>query len=420
MASPLPGFSHSLRRMTGRDPHEHGRAATPLELLYDLTFVVAIGVTGTEAAHYLAEGHVAVALGGFSFAIFAISWAWINFSWFASAYDTDDWAFRALTMVQMIGVVVLALGLPGLFDSLDRGLVLDNTVMVLGYVIMRVALVLQWLRAARQDPGRKVISLSYAKNIAIVQIGWVAVAVLHLDVGTTIPLALLLFAAELAGPVLAERRGVKSGVGTTPWHAHHIVERYGLLTIIALGEGILGTVAAATAVLRESGWSVETGMLIVTGIGLTFGLWWSYFTVPAAQILHRFRERAFVWGYGHILIFASIAAMGVGLHMIQYLIEHHTKIGTLGTVLSVAIPVAVFMVALFALHFWLVRSFDPFHSLLLAGTALFLAAGVIAGIADAPIGLCLLLVMLSPYVTVVGYETIGHRHETTLLTCILD
>jgi low temperature requirement protein LtrA len=137
----IPHFAHSLRRMTGRDPQEVHRAATPLELLFDLTFVVAFGVASSQTAHLLAEGHVGPALLGFGFALFAISWAWINFSWFASAYDTDDWLFRVLTMVQMIGVVVLALGLPTLFESLDHGRFLDNTIVVLGYVIMRVALV---------------------------------------------------------------------------------------------------------------------------------------------------------------------------------------------------------------------------------------------------------------------------------------
>ena len=88
------------------------RAATPLELLYDLTFVVAFGVASEQFAHLLAEGHLAAGLTAFVLAVFAICWAWINFSWFASAYDTDDWAFRLATMVQMVGVIILALGLP--------------------------------------------------------------------------------------------------------------------------------------------------------------------------------------------------------------------------------------------------------------------------------------------------------------------
>ena len=139
--------------MLGRDPGEPHRAATPLELLFDLTFVIAFGIAGNELAHFLAEGHFGAGIGGFLFAIFGIAWAWINFSWFASAYDTDDWVFRLPTMVQMVGVLIFALGLPAMFASLEHGAHVDNSVMVLGYVVMRVPMVVQWLRAARAGPG---------------------------------------------------------------------------------------------------------------------------------------------------------------------------------------------------------------------------------------------------------------------------
>ena len=133
--------------MSGSDPHEHHRVATPLELLFDLTFVVAFGAAGNELAHALAGGHIASGLIGFGLATFGTCWAWINFSWFASAYDTDDWAFRLLTMVQMAGVLIFALGLPEMFTSIDRGDQIDNRVMVAGYVVMRIAMVGQWLRS---------------------------------------------------------------------------------------------------------------------------------------------------------------------------------------------------------------------------------------------------------------------------------
>jgi len=108
---------HHTRRMRGRDPNQLHRVATPLELLFDLTFVIAFGLAASQFAHAQAEGHYATALIGFGFASFAICWAWINFSWFSSAYDTDDWIFRVVTMVQMIGVLVLAIGLPRMFAS---------------------------------------------------------------------------------------------------------------------------------------------------------------------------------------------------------------------------------------------------------------------------------------------------------------
>ena len=78
---------------------------------------------------------------GFGFATFAVSWAWINFTWFASAYDTDDWVYRLATMVQMAGVLVLAIGLAPMFESLLEDGHVDNSVMVAGYVVMRVPMI---------------------------------------------------------------------------------------------------------------------------------------------------------------------------------------------------------------------------------------------------------------------------------------
>src|SRR5208282_569305 len=137
----------------------------------------------------LADGEFAAALIGFGFASFAISWAWINFSWFSSAYDTDDWIYRLVTMVQMIGVLVLAIGLPRMFASLEHGDHLDNSVIVFGYVIMRLAMVFQWLRAARQDPARRRACLAYASAISIAQVGWVAQIFLDLPVWPTLAIS---------------------------------------------------------------------------------------------------------------------------------------------------------------------------------------------------------------------------------------
>ena len=173
------GLAHRLRRMSGRDPHEPHRVATPLELLFDLTFVIAFGVAASQLAHMLASGHVGAGLAGFVFATFSVCWAWINFSWFASAYDTDDWVYRLTTMLQMVGVLVLALGIPQVFSSIAEGRHVDNRALVAGYVVMRVAMVIQWLRAATQDPARQAACLTYAATITVAQVGWVAIAIVN-------------------------------------------------------------------------------------------------------------------------------------------------------------------------------------------------------------------------------------------------
>jgi low temperature requirement protein LtrA len=246
--------------MSGRDPHEPHRVATPLELLFDLTFVIACGVAASEFARMLVSGHVGAGLAGFTFATFAVCWAWINFSWFASAYDTDDWVYRLMTMLQMVGVLILALGIPKVFSSIAGGEHVDNRVLVGGYVVMRVAMVIQWLRAARQDPDRRAACLTYASAITAAQVGWIVIAVVNSSLGVTFILVAVMVGVEVTGPLLAEKRR-----GGTPWHAHHIVERNGLLTIIALGEGMVGTVASLSAVVAEHGWTTDAVLVAVAG-----------------------------------------------------------------------------------------------------------------------------------------------------------
>ena len=253
--------------MTGRDPNEAYRVATPLELLFDLTFASCFSLAASQYARVLAEGRYPAALLGFGFATFAICWAWSNFSWFSSAYDTEDWIFRVVTMVQMVGVLVLATGLPRMLSSLERGDRLDNSIMVLGYVIMRIALVGQWLRAARQDPVRRRACTTYASVIAIAQVGWVLLIVLHLSAATAITLGVILAVLELSTPFFVEREE-----RPIPWHAHHIVERHSLFAIIALGEGVVGTVAALSAIADTQGWTLGTALVGVAGTGLTFGM----------------------------------------------------------------------------------------------------------------------------------------------------
>ena len=401
-------LAHRRVRMGGRDPAESHRTATPLELLFDLTFVVAFGMAADELAHYLAEDHVRAALLGFGFATFAITWAWINFSWFASAYDTDDWMFRLATMVQMVGVIVLALGLPAVFSSIDHGDTLDNRVTVAGYVVMRVAMVFQWLRAARQDPGRAPACLTYAKAILIAQAGWIALLVANMSVGATFACAGVLVLVEFAGPRIAERHK-----GGTPWHAHHIVERYGLLVIIALGEGVVGTIASLSAVVGPEGpgWSVDAAVVAIAGTALTFGMWWIYFIVPSGPILHAFRSRSFGWGYGHIPVIGAVVATGGGLHVAAYYLEEASELGAYATVLCVVVPVAVYVFGIFVLYAYLTRSYDRFHLWLIAATALLL-------IAPLPMASCLVVLGLSPWVTVVGYELRGHRHNADVLASL--
>jgi low temperature requirement protein LtrA len=220
----------------------------------------------------------------------------------------------------------------------------------------------------------------------------------------------VLGAVELLAPFLAERKGA------TPWNARHIAERYGLLVIITLGEVIIGTVAALNAVVHgEAGWTIDAALLAVAGVGLALGCWWMYFAVPWAEPLVRYRERAFLFGYGHLVIFGALAAVGAGLHVAALSLEHKADIGATATVLSVAIPLALYVAVSYVLYSALMHQRDPFHVGLLAGTAAILVLSVVLAAVGVDVAVCLLLLVLAPATTVVGYETRGHRHTADAL-----
>jgi len=400
--------------MVGRDPDQPHRASTPLELLFDLAFVVSFGQAADQLAHAIAFGHASSGAIAFVFVVAATCWAWVNFSWFASAYDTDDWFYRIATMVQLTGVVVFALGIPAFFASLEEGAHVDNAVLVAGYVVMRIALIGQWLRVARQDHLRRTTALRYAAFVGGAQVGWVVLALFALQPALFFIFAVALFATEFVGPVLLER----SAEGT-PWHPEHIAERYGLLAIISLGEGIFGTVAAVSSLVQAVGWSLEAAIVVLTGVMLTFGLWWSYFITPSGIVLRRHRGRVHAWNYSHIPLYASIVATGAGLHVAAYVLEGNASASIADAVLAVAVPILLFTVTLIAMYTLLLRTFDPFHVLLAVVATVVLAIGVGTSFAGAPLGISLILVALSPAVIVVGFETIGHRHQADALAVTL-
>jgi low temperature requirement protein LtrA len=328
--------------MTERAIDEPHRVASPLELLFDLTFVVAIASITAQLAHGIAEGHAVEQVTPFLQVFFAIWWAWMNFTWFASSYDTDDVPYRLLTMLQMAGVLVLAAGVPAAFAESDYRAV------TLGYLVMRAALVAQWLRAGIEHSESRRTAFRYAAGISMLQVGWLLRLVLAetgvLPESSLLPVFLCLVALELAVPRWAER------TRPTSWHAHHIAERYGLLLIILLGESVLAAFTGLQAAFAAGGlkWSLVT--VAVAALVLLFALWWLYFLQPSASGLAKNREQSFLWGYGHYGIFAAAAAVGAGLEVAVEGAGHHLDVSAVGVGFAVAVPVAVFLVLLWAVH----------------------------------------------------------------------
>jgi low temperature requirement protein LtrA len=356
-----------LTKMTSRDPDEGHRSSTPLELFFDLTFVVAVAQASSTMHHQLVDGHASDALVAYPLVFFAIWWAWMNFTWFASAYDPDDAVYRVMVFVQMAGVLVFAAGVPRFMEELDAG------VAVAGYVIMRIGAIAQWLRAAAQDPPARAGALRYAGGIAACQVGWVALVVA--PDGWWVPGFIVLATLELAVPAWAERHA------PTGWHPGHIGERYGLFTLLVLGESVLSATAAMQAALDEGGPFADLVTTAIGGFLVVVAMWWIYFDQPVERLLVQARRaftardetESFVWGYGHYFVFASAAAVGVGLAVAVDQAVGHSALSDLEAAFVLTCPVTLYLVTIWVLH-WRHKAPGPFRVLACPITAVVVLA----------------------------------------------
>lgn len=386
--------------MIGRDPDEEGRAGSSLEILYDLVFVVAFSVAGAELARYLVEGHYSTAIVGYLLSTFGTIWAWINFAWFSSAFDTDDWLYRLLTLVQMIGVSIIAISIPDVFASIDAHEHINLVGVVIGYVVMRVGMVSQWLRVVVSSPLHRRTALWYAVLTLIAQVGWVILIFVPTGLWATVGWIAVLVAVEFSGPFIAETQ-----VRRTPWNADHIAERYATLMVITLGEGVVGTVAVLQAEIGREGWTWETALLGLAAMGVTFMMWWLYFLLPNGEVLGERRDKAFGFGYGSMPLYMACAAVGAGLHVVALWIERDASIGPVAVLATLAIPLGVFCVGLIGMHAYL-AGYRAMEWAMAAGAVAPLIAGIAMAAAGLPLLLCVVVVCLAPLVPVVVVEVV--------------
>jgi low temperature requirement protein LtrA len=323
------------RPLRARDRDEPHRSSTPLELFFDLCFVAAVAYAADGLHHDLADGHFAHALTRYPMAFFAIWWAWMNFTWFASAFDPDDDLYRLTTLVQIAGALVFAAGvLRGFMEG-------DLRITTYGYAIMRLAMVTQWLRVTYSDRDRRPAAIRFAIGVTAVQIGWLARLALPNRWGTVAFVALVV--AELLVPVWAER------AARTTWNRRHIAERYGLFTIIMLGESILATTLAVQSAIGAGHAMIELLGVAGSGAAIVFGMWWLYFDRPVDHLLTSLRV-AFLFGYGHYVVFACAAAVGAGLAVEVDSVTHSAHVSAAAAGYATAVPVAGYLVTVWALH----------------------------------------------------------------------
>ena len=270
------------------------RTTTWLELFFDLCFVAAVAA--------LADGlHSEPTLRGlwhFAALFVPVWWAWMEFTWFATAWDNDDLLHRLGMLTAMLLVIVLAAGIPRVYEGNDR-------VFVLTYAAMQGLLVLMFARVL-PHAGR---ARRFARNYMVADAigGLVMLASLAVDQPLRYWMWALAVVVLMLGPVIAVR-----AYEGQPFDSRHIPERYGLFTIIVLGESVVAVAASLGEVALDGG-AIASALL---GFGIAAAIWWGYFETVSSTSLSRERVGAsFLWGYGHLFGFGGIAAAAIGVEL---------------------------------------------------------------------------------------------------------
>ena len=252
------------RRRLGAVLREEERV-TPLELFFDLVFVLALTqctalMAGEPTWGGLAKGLLVLAV---------LWWSWVGYAWLTSVVDPEEGAVRLVIFAAMAALLVVALCVPDAFG--DLGLTF-----ALAYAGVRAAHIALYVLASRDDPAMRKSVLGLAVSTAI-GVG-LLVGASSLDGLAQGALWAVAIGLDMLGPFLFGAEGWKLVPG-------HFAERHGLIVIIALGESIV-----AIGVGAEAGLTFGVGVAAVLGVGLAATLWWAYFDVVALVATRRLEE----------------------------------------------------------------------------------------------------------------------------------
>ena len=242
-----------------------GEQVSPLELFFDLVFVLAI----TQCTQLMSDHPTWEGLAQGLLVLGLLWWSWGGYAWLTSAVDPEEDAVRLVIFAAMAGLLIVALTMP---DAFSRGLAF-----ALAYGVVRAAHIGLFILASRDDPGFRhsvvTLAVSTAVGVSILAAGS------FLDSGAQAAVWAIALGLDMAGPYF---------FGSSGWRLMpaHFAERHGLIVIIALGESIV-----AIGIGVAGGLTFGQGVAAVIGIGLAAGMWWIYFDVVALVAARRL-ERA--------------------------------------------------------------------------------------------------------------------------------
>ncbi|MEA3502661.1 MAG: low temperature requirement protein A [Actinomycetota bacterium] len=287
-----------------RTLEESERSATWLELFYDLAFVAAVAMMGTRLVHGVTWASLASYLAYFAL----VWWLWASHTFYADRYDTDDLIYRLLAGAQMVGVVLIAV-------SVSLGEAGSTMVFAIGYTAVRLILLALYARAYKYVPATRELVRGYL-------IGFGSASALWL-VSIVVPepyrfwLWGIAFAVDLATPYVLRR-----AQAAAPLDVSHLPERFGLFTILVLGESIV----AVTVGLSHVPWQLSTTLVGILGLGTATCLWWINFDHLDGSVVRRRGDRRnwrpTVWIYSHLPLAIALAMFGVSVEIAIVAADH--------------------------------------------------------------------------------------------------
>jgi low temperature requirement protein LtrA len=293
----LTGFSRLLEpprlRTAGRGIQDD-RRATWLELFFDLVFVAAVG----QLANSLIAEPTTARFFEFLGLFVPVWWAWMGFTFYANRFDTDDLPYRLLSLLAMFGVAALATTIPSVFDGATTGF-------PLAYVGVRIVLLVLYARASRHVPEARALARTFLSLFGFALLIWLTS--LAVDPPWTYVLWGTALAIELLTPIPAWRL-----LRDAPVHPRHLPERFGLLTLIVLGESVFAVVVGVS----EVSWDTGSAVAAAAGFLVAAALWWIYFDfLDEGALTARGIFGGLTYTYMHYFIVVGLAALGAGVKL---------------------------------------------------------------------------------------------------------
>jgi low temperature requirement protein LtrA len=286
-----------LRDVVGQ---AHDRKVTWLELFFDLVFAGAVA----QVASPLRDDYSETGLLRFALLFVLIWWAWIGHAVFSTRFDSDDAVQRGATLLQMFGVAVMAANARDALDSRS------SAGFAAAYAVQRMILVFQYFRARHIESARPLTS-RYVTGHGTAALLWLLSSIVPAPLRYGI--WALAFAVDLGTPWVAVRHSV-----AVPPDAAHLPERFGLFTLILLGESVI---AVMHGIEHQEYWSVPAASAAFSGMGFAFFIWWWYFDAAGATAERHVRSRRDavrldIWSFAHLPFYLGLVTAFVGIQLI--------------------------------------------------------------------------------------------------------